>query len=164
MKIILIFILFSLTSLPSPHPLHVSIMQMDHNEETNTLERTLKAFVDDFELGLKDYSNIKVFLNDNEGSDSIDIIMEKFVSQMTSYKINGKTNEIKWIGWELEKDEVFIYYEIALTKKVKSISVQNDLLMNEYLDQVNIVHLKYMGKNKSFLLEEKKSEKAFEFE
>ena len=164
MKIILIFILFSLTSLPSPHPLHVSIMQMDHNEETNTLEITLKAFVDDFELGLKDYSHTKVFLNDNEGNDSIDVIMEKFVRQMTSYKINGKTTELKWIGWELEKDEVFIYYEIALTKKVKSISVQNDLLMNEYLDQVNIVHLKYIGKNKSFLLEEKKSEKAFEFE
>lgn len=164
MKIILIFILFSLTSRPSPHPLHVSIMQMDHNEETNTLEITLKAFIDDFELGLKDYSHTKVFLNDNEGNDSIDVIMEKFVRQMTSYKINGKTTELKWIGWELEKDEVFIYYEMALAKKVKSISVQNDLLMNEYLDQVNIVHLKYMGKNKSFLLEEKKSEKDFEFE
>jgi len=146
---------------PGPHPLHVSIMQMDHNVEGEKLEITLKTFVDDFELGLKNSTNKKVFLNEMLNTDSSHIIIQKYIRKMISYKINEEPVKLNWIGWEIDKDEVFIFYEIDLPKKIKSIEVKNEILMEEYTDQANIVHLKFKGENKSFLLEGIETNKSF---
>lgn len=148
----------------TPHALHVSIMQIDHNKENKTLEITLKTFVDDLEKALMNSTGKKVFLNELTNTDSSHAIIQKALRKVVSYKVNNEKVDYTWIGWEIDKDEVFIYYEIALPKKIKSISVKNELLMAEYTDQVNIVHLKYEGQNKSFLLEGIDTQKAFELD
>tara|TARA_B100000508_G_scaffold139549_1_gene138143 strand:- start:15800 stop:16231 length:432 start_codon:yes stop_codon:yes gene_type:complete len=136
-------------------------MQMDHNSENKTLQITLKTFVDDLEKSLKTFSGEKVFLNEIQGSEASHKLIQKYVQQAVGYKVNNKAISFTWIGWEIDKDEVFIYYEIPLPRKVKSIEVKNEMMMKLYLDQVNVVHLKYGGKNRSFVLEGLETGKTF---
>jgi hypothetical protein len=146
-----------------PHPHHITIMQIDHKAEVKALQVTLKGFVNDLELGLKDMHQKPVYLErvtpESENAD----LVSAFVQKNVRFNVNGQLNEYAVLGWEIEKDEAFFYLEIKGIKKIESLIVRNEMLMKQFEDQTNIVHLAANGKNKSLYLNTNEREKAFEF-
>lgn len=164
MKTLLLSILFIFSGiLPNPHPLHVSIMQIDHNEKERLLEITLKSFVDDMELALKNSTGNPLFLEKiNPKSPESKAIVE-LIDSSIDISINANPAPMQWIGWEIDKDEIFLYFQVQTPKKIKSIGVKNNLLMREYDDQANIVHIKALDTNRSFVLEPTQSFRSITF-
>ncbi|MGB0390525.1 MAG: DUF6702 family protein [Salibacteraceae bacterium] len=145
-----------------PHPQHVSIMQIDHNTETKSLEVTLKSFVDDIELAIKNQKNEKVFLGQVKPKSEEYSWVENYIKSQLQFSVDEKSKEINWVGWEITNDEIFMYFEIPVSKTIKSIEIKNEVLMKEFADQTNIVHLKYQGQNKSLFLQRETSTKSFQ--
>ena len=59
---------------------------------------------------------------------------------------------------------VVFYIEIENVKKIKSLEVRNDVIMETHEDQSNIVHVTYKGPVKSVRLLRDKPSEVFKFD
>ena len=69
-------------------------------------------------------------------------------------KLNEEVASYTYIGKKYDNDVVIIYLEISDVgfNDLKSISVTNDVLTDLYDEQKNLVHIKWKGQKKSFVL------------
>ena len=66
--------------------------------------------------------------------------------------MNDAPVQFKFIGKEYKDDIVYCYLEVDNITDVQSIEVSNRALFDIIPEQQNILRLKLLGKNKSFLL------------
>ena len=68
--------------------------------------------------------------------------------------LNGEQAQFNYIGKKYDNDVVICYLEIANIgfDDLKTIEVENEVLTDMYDEQKNLVHIKYQGKKKSFVL------------
>ena len=132
------------------HPIHVSITDVEHDKERNALEFTSRVFLDDLEKHIQ-YTLNEPYLDitqPTEGYTTEKLIRDYFLERM-SIDVNGKSKKIDYLGHEIEGDAVNIYYQILGVKKLKSLSIENNILLDLYTDQVNMTHVKFNGELKS---------------
>lgn len=135
------------------HDFHVSICEIEYDQERKALEITHKLFLDDLEQGL----NLKAKNGNIDVTNPKDKIvfqqtMNKYLLENFSVIVNGKQVVLNYLGSEIEEDVMYCYVDIIGVKKLKSISVKNTLLMQVFDDQVNIVHVEVEGKTRSMKL------------
>ena len=132
------------------HDFHVSICEIEYDQERKALEVTHKLFLDDLEQSLRKWS----------GNGNIDVINPKdkvvFQKLLGSYILenfdmwaNDKKLEMTYLGSEIEADVMYCYVDILGVKKLQSIGVKNTLLMNVFDDQTNIVHVEVNKETRS---------------
>ena len=78
--------------------------------------------------------------------------MKRYLKDKLKIKINGTAYDFNYIGKEYKDDITYCYLEIENINNIKSINVVNRILFDILPDQQNIVRLKLLNKNKSFLL------------
>jgi hypothetical protein len=145
-------------SLPIPtqkaHPFHVSVTEVNHNLQESTLELQCKIFTDDFEAAIAKQYNRKVDLIDKSLHESMDSLVRRYVLSHLQMKINGKLVAPAYLGFEHEKEAVYVYMEYPKTPSViLEIEFFNNLLYDYYTDQINILHFKSGEKRKSIKLD-----------
>ena len=64
-------------------------------------------------------------------------------------QVNGKAKEIDYVGHEIDGDAVNVYYQVLNVRKFRSITMENNILLDFYTDQVNMVHVKFEGELRS---------------
>ena len=81
----------------STHPLHISTVEIDHNETDKTLEITCKIFWDDFEKILAQNNKSKVDLTDaNKKSDNNKWITD-YITKHLQIQVDGKTVSLGFV-------------------------------------------------------------------
>lgn len=124
------------------HAFHISVCEIEFDEERNSLEITHRVFLDDLETTLRLWS----------GDQSIDVINPKVESEFHkvlgsymlekfSIKVNGKETQLSFLGAEQEGDVMYCYIELTGVKKLKSIEIMNKIFMDKFDDQMNMVHI-----------------------
>ncbi|MDO9038010.1 MAG: peptidase E, partial [Lutibacter sp.] len=83
-----------------------------------------------------------------------------YLSEHLLVSVNSKNQSFKYIGKEYDGDIVRFYVEISGIKEFKSIEITNNILINEFPDQKNIVKIKVKDFNKTFYLN-KSNNKSF---
>lgn len=135
------------------HPFHISLTEIRQNRESKKIEIAQKIFWDDLEVGLKEFHAAEInFLNPKEP--------EKLKSQVTAYllsaneiRIDGKKVSFKMLGYEVEEDAAWFYFESDPVNWKSKIEVKNAVLIESFSDQQNIIHVYQPGKTlKSLLL------------
>ncbi len=146
----------SLLTLTGWHPLHVSVCEIDYDRERKALEITQRIFYDDLELELrKETGNETLDIVDGVTYEELDGLLEQYIQRHVSVFLEGKVADYDYLGHELEGDAVFCYFEITKVRKLNRIAVKNDILLNYYDDQINIVHISEKDKVRSMRLERK---------
>ena len=147
-------------SVTPPHPYHVSVFNVDYNSESQSLEITVKVFVDDMALALKKWSEYEVDF-DNPTSNPF---FKNYFLNTTKVKVNGSRQTIEYLGKEADIESVWIYLEVPVEAKPETITFKTSLLTEVYEDQMNIVHLKLSEEEKqSGRLNKDRLEKEFDF-
>ena len=144
------------------HPLHVSVCEIDFDQDRNALEITQRIFADDLEIELRrENGNELDFLNTK--SQQRDLLLEKYLSRHVQIQLEGQNKDFEYLGHEIENDAVFCYFQITNVSELKSISVKNDILLKVYNDQINLVHVSIEDNVKSMKLwvKESRSEVSF---
>lgn len=80
--------------------------------------------------------------------DAINIYFNKHVQVL----INGKPKQINFLGYEIEKEVVWVYYNSTKLSGVKSIEVISTLMYDYKTEHTNIIHIKMDEKRQSFKL------------
>jgi hypothetical protein len=75
-----------------------------------------------------------------------------YLKDHVKLSLDSKIQKIKYIGHEQEESAFIFYVEVSNVKKWKTIQVQNDIIMNTFSDQSNLVHVTVGEKVKSLRL------------
>ncbi len=146
------------------HPFHISINDIEFDEEAKSVEIAQKIFTDDFEVALNAYTSEKIDLVNEDQKETNDALIKKYILENIQIEINGKPADFQFLGSQREDDAIWCFMEIPKTKKLKSIKVRNTLLFEMFEDQMNLVHVKKSDEIKSMRLIKDKSEDAFNYE
>ncbi len=160
----MITILFHLYFYFFPHPFHVSVCEINHDEKTNALQITHRIFLDDLEEGLNTFYNENLDLLNPKDLDKINRLVADYLSKRFNISVNGKKREVEYLGNEMGKDVMLCYMEITKVKKFNTIEIENKVLFEAFDDQSNIIHVDYNDQIKSLRLVNNKSRDLITFE
>jgi len=110
-----------------------------------------KTFPDDLEETLRIYTGKKYDLYKTE-KQILNPIIETYFKKHVSILVNDKAKAYSFLGYEIDKEAIWIYFNITKLSGVKSIEVQSNLMYEYKAEQTNIVHINIDGKKESFKL------------
>ncbi len=144
------------------HPFHVSVCDIEHNQETKTLEISARLFIDDLETGLKAFYKLEsVDTYEPENPDELDSLIAGYLGKKLRISVDSKPVELEYLGSEVEGDARWCYIEVRGIEKVNSFEIENLILLESFEDQSNIVHVKANNKVKSYRLDIDKKKTTF---
>jgi hypothetical protein len=131
------------------HPFHVSVTEINHNEGDKTLEVSCKIFTDDFEKALAQRFKTRVDLGKDELHSAMDSLIKKYISAAILIRPSGRATSYNYIGYELDKEAAYCYFEVQNVSSVSSLDITNTILYDLFDDQMNIMHVSVKGERKS---------------
>jgi len=147
------------------HPVHVSVSEINYSEKDKALQITSRIFVDDLESCIRNVrKDPEMDLLAPKNGLTTDQLLNEYLTDHFKVKLDGKLQKIKLLGHEMEDVAIICYIEIENVKKVKSIEVFNDIIMEIHDDQSNLVHVTYKGPVKSARLVKDKPAEVFNVE
>ena len=147
-----VFTIFLLMSPYMIHPFHVSVCEIEYDEETKALQITQKIFLDDLEKGLREYSGEVFDITEKASEYKVNQLLEAYYPEKMQILVNGKARQFRYLGFEIEEDAMWCYLEIEKVRNLKSLDVTNTILFETFEDQSTILHIMKSGKIRSFRL------------
>lgn len=152
-KALLLFILpvFAFTMV---HKYYISVTNVTYSEKDQAIQIISRVFVDDMELLLKERYGLQANLATDKESDKAAMYLEKYFNLKFGVTVNGKKTSSKFLGKKYEDDLMLCYIEIpnVNNKELQSIEIQNEVLIDLYEEQQNIVHVKINSDKKTVIL------------
>lgn len=131
------------------HPLHMGVVEMEHNAAEQTLEITCKLFSDDFERILEKVYDRDIDLVNPPDRAAVQAVINDYVRKRLSFRIDGKPVTFNCIGFEPDHEATYSYFQAEGIKEVKKVEITGTLMYDLFDDQTNIYHIKVGGKRKS---------------
>lgn len=141
----------------SLHPFHVSVMNLHHSADENSLQITLKLFADDLEEAMNNQEFRKEeqayidVLNPTD-EQQLSTYIERYISEHLDVKVNGEDVHPYFLGKEMEDMAMWCYLEVKGVEEINSLKVRSSIMTEVFDDQINIVHINYRGEIKSMKL------------
>ena len=143
------FLFLSATPARAPHPLHVSVVEINHNAADKTLEISVKILTDDFEKVLRQNYKTKVDLINPPDKKAMDTLVKKYVLSHFAVSADGRQMKLSYVGFEHEAEAVYGYFQADGVPSVRKISVYSKLMHDMFTDQINLIHVIVGGNRKS---------------
>ncbi len=145
------------------HPFYVSIIDIQHNSKEKSLEISVRIFTEDLEATLKKTHTGKFDIYNATNKDIADKLITNYIKQKIHLTIDQKKVELDYVGFEHQKESTWIYFEVNNVAAFKKATINSTLLYDFEEKQINIIHVKNNGVQKSYKLEYPKSDANFEF-
>jgi len=146
---------FSMLAIPflmgSSHPFFVSISEVEYSSKTKELGIATKFFPDDLEEALRKFTGKKYDIISGEKKATGEAIHAYFQKHV-QLRVNEKPRELQFLGYEIEKEVVWVYYNATKVSGVKAIEIISTLMYDYKAEQTNIIHIKIDDKRQSFKL------------
>jgi hypothetical protein len=146
------------------HPYYVSICQVNFNQQSHSLEISVKIFVDDLTAGLSAEGHNKLYIGEVQEDAHADEYIYAYLKKSIRFKVNDKNFEPEFIGKEMEKDVVWSYLEIGNVTGLSTIEVNCNLLTDVFSDQKNIIQVNKNGTIKNLLLSKRDTNGRLKFD
>ena len=134
------------------HDFHITHTTFHYNDESQSLEITIKVAIEDLEKSIKNKYSTKLdgLENNQKNKPQEKLIIEYFKDNLT-LSAEKDAIEYRWVGKELSNNlhDIYLYFEIPNYKKkgnVKSITIKNTLFLDLYNYQTNIVLIELINK------------------
>ncbi len=145
------------------HKYYISLTKIDYKKESNSVQITLRIFIDDIQKTINSTYNKNFELGLPSESKEIDTLINNYIVPKLKVKINNVDKTYVYLGKEYEDEVIFVYLEIENIKVVNSIEIKNNILMEKFPNQKNIIKLNINGVKKTFLLTNKKYKDLLKF-
>lgn len=134
------------------HKYYLSLTKVAYITESKSVQITARIFIDDLETALDKKYNKSFELATKEEFKDTDTFIDKYMSSLLKITINNKVIPFTYLGKKYETDVIYIFAEIENIDNIKSIEIQNRILLDEFSEQQNIIKLNINDKKKSFIL------------
>ncbi len=157
----MVFILTSL--LAFLHPFYVSVIDINHNAKDKNVEISIRIFVDDFESTLKKNYHRNFDLHKSANDVQVNKLITNYIESKLQIVIDAKPQALHYLGFEVQKESVWIFLEINNINQFKKINFNCNLLYDFQDKQMNIFNAKANGSEKNYKLDYPKNTLAFEW-
>jgi hypothetical protein len=145
------------------HPFFVSVIDINHNEKEASIEVSVRTFTTDLETRLDEEYHVKLDLSDPKQKVKADQYINLYVQKRLALTANGLKTKMDFIGFEIQKESTWSYFEIRNVKQLKQLDIFCEILFGIDPQQINIIHAKANGQRKSFELTAPKNRTQFIF-
>lgn len=149
--------------LHSFHPFYVSVTEIEQNQQTKTVQVSVRIFYDDFEKALEKQYKTRVDILKPADRKKIDLLIADYITSHLKIKANKIPLGLKYIGYEIEEEAAWCYFETEKQPAIQSFSVMNNLLFEQHNTQINMIHAIVNGKRKSSKLNNPANLVTFQF-
>lgn len=132
------------------HDFHTSLTQMQFDSKTQTVEISIRMFTDDLETALTRENGGKPVQFGSQTKP--DQLLERYVRRhFVMADAQRKPRPYTYIGYEQEADAHWVYIEMPASgaDTFKNIVIKQDILMDLFNDQVNLVNIQYNQQKKT---------------
>jgi len=154
MKKFLVLLIVPLLAFSSLHKFYVSVTNINYSEKDDAFQITSRVFIDDMEAVLKERYGIEAKLATDEEATIADAYLEKYFRTKFLVHLNGEQVTYTFLGKKYDNDVVICYIEIPKVgmENLKKMEIENEVLTDLFDEQKNVVHVKWKGNKKSFVL------------
>lgn len=156
---ILVFCLSFCSTTIVDHDFHLSKCDVIYSRTDRAFQMSLHLFIDDLEAALSAKGHSELGICTPQESSEGEDLMYRYIIDHLQIDIDGKTVIPGWVGKELSDDlaGVWCYLEIFSAEATQSISIRNNLLIEIYADQRNIVKIQHSEDQKAYFLFDNKN-------
>ena len=134
------------------HPFHSSIVSLKFNDNSRSIEITMRIFANDLEKTINQINDLNIIIDNDDNKKDVDSLIFNYINKTIFLSINERKRDLSWIGKEFETDIVWLYLEILdVDKKIKKIISENRFLFSSFEDQLNIMNFNIHGKQKTVM-------------
>ena len=136
------------------HKFYVTVTNVYFSDKDDAFQVTTRIFIDDFEEVLKERYGIDAYLATDKESAIADEYIEKYLRTKFLVHLNGEQATYNFIGKKYDDDVVICYIEIPDVglETLKTMEFDNEILTDLFDEQKNIVHVKWNGNKRSFVM------------
>lgn len=128
----------------SDHDVHISKTMLKYKEEQKSWQMTMYVYVDDFEESMRMMGMDSLQILTKKEYPNVDQKIDEYLDSVVQVTVDGKRMDFTVLGKE-NGDEylgMWIYAEVLDAQMPKSIEIVNNLILNLYSDQRNMVQIK----------------------
>ena len=153
MKYSRIFIALSILAVLTSfaHPFFVSVTEVEYSSKTKELGMVIKVFPDDLEETLRKFTGKKYDVIQGQKKE-INPVIDQYIQKHISIKLNGTLKTYRFLGYEIDKESVLVYFSISNQPGISVVEINSNLMYEYRPEQTNIVHIKLDNKRESFRL------------
>tara|TARA_Y100000768_G_scaffold339836_1_gene283349 strand:- start:3408 stop:3878 length:471 start_codon:yes stop_codon:yes gene_type:complete len=126
------------------HPIYISSTNVVINDDK--LEIKVKLFRDDLEDGLRDFHGFSISIDSPNKIEKKKNLIDQYINDKLTLIINNEKINFFIKDYSLINDVLEVYFVQNFTKKTKDIRITNQLLIEVYSEQSNIMFLDIFGK------------------
>ncbi len=138
------------------HDIHISLCEMRYNPESSSFEVSLKIFIDDLELAIREEQKVSgLHIGTKTESSNADDYIASYLKNQFSIDMDGVRLEPQFLGKETTEDmlAVWCYVEFKVTgSTARKCAVSNRILMDIYDDQRNIMDIRMSKTHKDYTI------------
>ena len=142
-KYSLLIIGFGLAFNALAHRYFFSITELIYNDKTKSLEIIHQLTAHDVDNSIAEQQQIR-FSTEHPNYDAI---VQQYVEANFQLSYQDKAIKLNWVGLEINKGNIFIYQEAPFQHSLQGLKVRDNLLIDNFSNQVNTVN--YRGKQHS---------------
>lgn len=145
------------------HPFFISVIDITHNPKEAAVEISVRIFTDDLEKTLQKFSGSKIDLINPSNKAFVEKQVAAYLADHIVLKVNGKGVGMQYLGYEIQQESTWSYFEIKGIQELKKIEIDCSLLHDFEKKQVNMIHVKSKGTEKSYKLDYPERTRMIEF-
>ncbi len=149
-----LILLIPLLAFTVAHKFYISVTSVEYSDKDRALQITTRVFIDDFEKVLQERYGIQGNLATKDESPQVNEFIGIYLKAKFSLEVNGQNVSYDVLGKKYDNDIMILYLEVPKIdfNSISTISVQNEVLMDMFMEQKNVVHFKFGNQKKSFVL------------
>lgn len=145
------------------HPFYVSVTEIKQNPANHSIEISCRMFYDDLEKALEKQYRVQLDIVKPKDKTQINKLINDYVKKHLIIKADGKTLNFNFIGYEIQEDGTWSYFEVKGIELVKQVDVHDDLLYEQHPEQINMMHVIVGNQRKSTKVDNPDADASFKF-
>lgn len=147
------------------HAYHTSILELKLNPQKQQVELALKVFADDFSRALSQGQAKAVDLREPRALPLAELYLHQHLKLTlpAAPRQPRRPLNVQFLGLQPEKDAYWLYAKVPLPHPTKELLLQQEVLLELFTDQMNIVNAEGNGKKVSALLRNGHEEETLNF-
>ena len=130
-----------------------SMTKVDYVEGSKTLKFSTKL----------NSGHISQVLKINPNTTAFEAEVKKYVNSHIDVYVNGQNKTLTFTGSQVNGETVWVYYEAHGISDISSLKIKNNILLDVFPKQMNLVNIAYKGsqKNMTFMKGKEVNEVSF---
>ncbi|MEJ7560695.1 MAG: DUF6702 family protein [Pedobacter sp.] len=145
------------------HPFYVSVTEIEQVPKTRVVRVTSRIFFDDLEKAIDKRYKTSINILKPKDKAKVNDFIALYVKEHLKIKANGVPLTLRFVGYEIEEEAAWCYFESDAIAPVKQFAIQNDLLFEQHDSQINMIHAIVGAKRQSTKLDNPSSTAQFNY-